>query len=161
MGFIEAVKTCFSKYFDFKGRARRSEYWWFYLFTLIGSIITSVLDAIIFGLEVGLINIVFTLAVMIPTLSAAARRLHDTNRSGWWQIFPLVSILFLIPGILMATVNGGSPPGGLSIALIVIGFIAMLVAAIFLIVWLATDGHESDNRFGVSPKYGSIYNTFS
>ena len=51
MDFMEAVKTCLSKYFDFKGRARRSEYWWFYLFTIIGSIITGIIDTIIFGVE--------------------------------------------------------------------------------------------------------------
>ena len=163
MDFMEAVKTCLSKYFDFKGRARRSEYWWFYLFTIIGSIITGIIDAIIFGVESaangGVISLIFSLAVIIPTISAAARRLHDTNRSGWWQLLPLTPLLILILAGVMIAAAGGSA-GSASAVLIVVGVIAMLATIILLIVWLATDGHKTDNRFGPSPKYGFSAGTF-
>lgn len=78
MSFMDAIKTCFSKYFDFSGRARRSEYWWFYLFVFILSLIPFV-------------NLL-TIATIIPTISAAARRLHDTDRSagGSSSRFPVV-----------------------------------------------------------------------
>ena len=84
------------KYADFKGRARRREYWQFILFYFIFAIAFGALD-FAFGLPGLLINIYF-LAMIIPTLSCAARRLHDTGRSGWWQ---LLSLLPLIGGLVL------------------------------------------------------------
>jgi len=163
MDFMEAVKTCFSKYFDFKGRARRSEYWWFYLFTIIGSVLTSIIDSVIFGLESatngGVISLIFSLAVIIPTISAAARRLHDTNRSGWWQLLPLAPLLLLVlGGAIIAGV--GESARSATIILVIGGVIAMIATVILLIVWYATDGHQNDNRFGPNPKYGFSEGTF-
>jgi uncharacterized membrane protein YhaH (DUF805 family) len=91
MTFIEAVKTCFSKYADFNGRARRSEYWWFVLAILLGSVVTSLVGDLVYA--------VFVLGTIVPSLAAAARRLHDTGRSGWLQLIvliPLVGWLILI-----------------------------------------------------------------
>jgi len=155
MGFITSIKTCFKKYFDFSGRARRSEYWWFYLFTIIGSIVLSIVDAALFGLEVAgtisPLSSLFGLAVLIPTLSAAARRLHDINRSGWFQLLPLGAFLLLIPAVLFGLAAGGgeSPIAFIFAALFVL---AIIVLAIILIVWLATDSHFGPNRFGDNPK---------
>ena len=91
MTFTEAVKTCLSKYADFKGRATRAEYWWFVLFIVLVSIATSFVSQTL--------NAVFSLAVILPSIAAAARRLHDTNRSGWWQLLnlaPLIGSIVLI-----------------------------------------------------------------
>ena len=88
MNFQESVKVCFSKYADFNGRAKRSEYWWFVLFILIVSLITSFISPVLSG--------IFSLATLIPSIAAAARRLHDTNRSGWWQLILLLPFIGLI-----------------------------------------------------------------
>lgn len=88
MTFQEAIRVCFSKYADFNGRATRSEYWWFFLFTVLVSIALSMISPLISGL--------FSLGTLLPSIAAAARRLHDTGRSGWWQLIVLVPLVGLI-----------------------------------------------------------------
>lgn len=83
MGFLEAIKTCFGKYATFSGRARRSEYWWFALLSLILSLIPVV-------------NIIYGLAAFIPGIAVCVRRLHDTGRSGWWLLLALIPVVNLI-----------------------------------------------------------------
>jgi len=122
MSFPDAVKICLSKYVDFKGRARRSEYWWFFLFTVLVSIVASILDAIL-GTDYGgstsggVINTIASLALLLPGLAVAIRRLHDTSRVGWWILIGLIPI----------------------------------VGWIILIVFYVQDSHP-DNQYGPSPK---------
>jgi uncharacterized membrane protein YhaH (DUF805 family) len=125
MNFTDAIKTCFSKFATFEGRARRSEYWWFYLFAFIGSLIPFV-------------GVVVALATIVPLIAAACRRLHDTDRSGWWQLLPVAPALL---GALIAAAIGNEMP-------LYIGAAAAILAAILLIVWLATEGTQGPNRFG-------------
>ncbi len=129
MNFMDAVKTCFSKYATFSGRAQRSEMWWFVVFLLIGSAVTGWLDTAIFGQNVvmvgdasfvytaGVLGTIFSLATLLPALAVYVRRLHDLDKSGWW---------------------------------ILIGIIP-LVGVIILIVWFASKGTAGDNRFGPDP----------
>ena len=109
MNFIEAVKVCFAKYATSNGRAVRSEYWYFTLFWAIGTIITVILDSIFFpGLVEGAytpLNMIFSLGILLPYIGVAARRLHDVNRSGWWQLIPL-TIIGIIPYIYWVTKKG-------------------------------------------------------
>ena len=93
MNFQESISTCFGKYADFSGRATRPEYWWFFLFVLLGSAAASLLGDIVAGL--------FTLATLLPSLAAGARRLHDTNRSGWWLLLLLVPLIGFIVLLVM------------------------------------------------------------
>ena len=89
MAFPDAVKICFSKYADFNGRARRSEFWWWVLFTFLLGIAASIIDAVLGTTNssgTGLIGSITNLAVLLPSLAVGARRLHDTGRSGWWQL---------------------------------------------------------------------------
>ena len=88
MMFQESIRICFAKYADFTGRASRSEYWWFFLFIILSGAIISVLSSKLAG--------VFYLATLLPSLAAATRRLHDTRRSGWWQLICLVPLVGLI-----------------------------------------------------------------
>ena len=78
-------------YGTFDGRATRSEYWYWTLFSIIFSFAAGIVDAVI-G-TVSLVSGVFWLAILVPTLAVSARRLHDIGKSGWWQL------LYLIPGI--------------------------------------------------------------
>jgi len=100
MGFQQAIAVCFSKYAVFEGRACRSEYWWFFLFNLPMHGATGLLDVAIFGGESGgLLNGLYSLAVLLPGLGVGVRRLHDTNHSGWWlliSLVPLVGFILLI-----------------------------------------------------------------
>ena len=97
--FLIAVKQ---KYADFSGRARRSEYWYFLLFYMLILIALSVVDVVMgwFSTDagVGVLSGIYTLALLIPSLSVSVRRLHDTDRSGWWL---LIGLIPLIGGIVL------------------------------------------------------------
>lgn len=117
------------KYAEFNGRARRTEYW---MFTLISMLISWTLSIVSFGFSsdsyydgdtILSLSSFYSLAVFIPSLAVAVRRLHDTNRSGWFLL------LCLIP----------------------------IVGWIILLVFLATEGQNSDNQYGKNPKE-SFYN---
>ena len=100
MPIVDAVKACLRKYADFDGRATRTEYWWFFLAVLLGSAVASVIALRVYAL--------FSLVTLLPMIAVGARRLHDTNRSGWWQLLALVPfgifvvIIFLAQGSLRA-----------------------------------------------------------
>jgi uncharacterized membrane protein YhaH (DUF805 family) len=98
MSFQDAVRTCLQqKYVDFSGRARRSEYWYFFLFTIIVGFVAGIIDSIL-GTRgtaggTGLVGAVTSLALLLPGLGVAVRRLHDTGRSGWWLLIGLIPIV--------------------------------------------------------------------
>ena len=98
MDFQESIKQCFQKYADFNGRAKRPEYWWFALFCFI---VALMLDAASSGL-----SILFSLGTLLPSLAVGTRRLHDSNKSGWFQLLWLVPILGWIPLIYFLAQEG-------------------------------------------------------
>lgn len=96
MNLQEAVQSVLSQYAGFSGRARRSEYWFWTLATVLASIVAGIIDAII-GAQI--VQLLLGLAVLVPGIAVGARRLHDTGRSGWWQllgIIPIVGWIILI-----------------------------------------------------------------
>ncbi len=100
MSFFEAVASCFSKYAQFSGRASRAEYWWFMLFLLLASVLLNQLVMSFFGAgAAGVVSFLFTLAMLLPTIAVTARRLHDMNHSGWWQLLALTGIGGLVLAI--------------------------------------------------------------
>ena len=122
MGFSEAVRTVLNKYATFEGRARRSEYWYFTLLSVILSIAAQVIGG--GGRNGGLITLLLlgvlclvSLALLIPGIAVSVRRLHDTGRSGW---FLLIALIPLVGGILLR-------------------------------VWMCSRGTEGPNRFGADP----------
>jgi uncharacterized membrane protein YhaH (DUF805 family) len=132
MSMVDAVKSVFSKYATFSGRARRAEYWWYYLAM---GIVGTVLSAIIMPIAISSIDTttgeigagyfgamaplsIVGLAVLLPTLAVTVRRLHDTGRSGFW---------------------------------IFISFVP-LAGPIILLVFLATEGTPGENQYGPNPK---------
>jgi uncharacterized membrane protein YhaH (DUF805 family) len=141
MTFQESIKTCLSKYVTWKGRASRSEFWFFMLFAVLCAIVASLVDSILgtsiktvnplTGLEqsagYGYVYMLVALGLFLPNLSVMVRRLHDTGRSGWWYW------IVLIP----------------------------LVGAILLIVWFATKGTTGDNEYGADPLGGDLSATFA
>ena len=100
MRFQESIRVCFTKYADFNGRAGRPEYWWFALFIIVTSLVMSKLSPTLGG--------VFSLATLLPSIAAAARRLHDTNRSGWWQLIALVPLVGIIVLVVFLAQDGRS-----------------------------------------------------
>ena len=91
MNFAEAVKICFTKYADFKGCASRPEFWWWILFTSIAAMVLRSVSSNLSAL--------FSLATFLPSIAVTARRLHDIDRTGWWQLLyflPIVGWIVLI-----------------------------------------------------------------
>ncbi|MDE5749315.1 MAG: DUF805 domain-containing protein [Duncaniella sp.] len=90
--FGEAVRKCLqANYCNFSGRASRSEYWWFCLFTFIAGLVFGFIS--VFSENLGaILNWIFTLAVLLPSLGVSVRRLHDVGRSGWWLLLCLTGI---------------------------------------------------------------------
>lgn len=141
MGFGEAVSTCFRKYATFQGRARRSEFWFFYLFMfIVNGILGTILAVAImtgptreeivngvkqtvpngfsaFGMIMLIIAIAWTLATVLPLLGVQVRRLHDADHSGWWWWINLVCFGWIV-----------------------------------LLVFWVTEGTRGANRFGPDPK---------
>ena len=111
MTFVESIKTCFSKYANFDGQASRSEYWWFALFNIL----------VTFGFELVIdrnslnnsssqdaaevINLIVRLVLFLPTIAVTTRRLHDVNKSGWWQLISF-TVIGLIPLFVWLATEG-------------------------------------------------------
>ena len=93
MNFGEAISSVFSKYATFSGRARRSEYWYFYLFNLMVSIVISFIPFV--NMLAGL----WSLVILIPSIAVTVRRFHDTGKSGWWYIVMILPGISHCPGI--------------------------------------------------------------
>ena len=101
MTFGKSISTCFSKYADFSGRASRSEFWWWALFVCLATAACSIVSE--------MLSAVFSLAVLLPYLAVGARRLHDTDRSGWLQLLALIPLIgFII--LLVWFVQEGKEP---------------------------------------------------
>lgn len=101
MTFGESISTCFSKYAAFDGRASRSEYWWWFLFTFLVSLATGMVSEMVSGL--------FSLGVLLPSLAVGARRLHDTDRSAWFLLLWFVPLIGWIILIVWAIQEGKEP----------------------------------------------------
>ncbi len=103
--YLEVLK----KYAVFDGRAQRAEYWYFALFSIIISIVLVIVDGATgsFNEETGfgLLSGIYTLAILIPTIAVGVRRLHDTNRSGWWILIGLIPIIGFIILIVLFVID--------------------------------------------------------
>jgi len=99
MGFAEAIKSFWSNYATFKGRARRSEYWFIQLFLIITNVAVGAIDLALMNGDVdrfiangggGIVGLVWILVTIVPALAVLVRRLHDTGKSGWWVLMGFV-----------------------------------------------------------------------
>ena len=127
MNFGTALKAFWSNYTNFKGRARRSEYWFIQLFLVATNIAVAVIDLALMNGDVerfiangggGIVGLIWIFATIVPALAVLIRRLHDTNRSGWWALIGLVP----------------------------------LAGAIVLLVFTVEDSNKGENKYGASSK---------
>lgn len=155
MGFGEAISICFKKYVDFSGRARRSEYWWFMLFTFLVSLVTCGIGGLV---------------CLLPSYAVQCRRLHDTNRSGWWigtnlilsavmmglyitAIFSLYGTAYSFRYNSDAMANALIASGGVWFVVISILGLVCTVLSIVIFVFTLLDSDRGTNKYGPSPKY--------
>lgn len=102
MTFQESIRVCLSKYADFSGTASRAEYWWFVLFLgLAGAVAYEVARTY---------ATIFFLVTLLPLLAAGTRRLQDTGRSGWWQLFGFVPAAGIIVLVVLLVQEGKKQP---------------------------------------------------
>ena len=122
MNFLNAVKSYFVRWNDFKTRSSRSEYWWATLFSVLGSLALELLNVAIASnppaliLTISILVLIFLIFMMIASLALAVRRFHDLDKSGWWYL-----LVFTIIGIIPLT------------------------------IWFCSKGTEGENRFGENP----------
>ena len=120
--YLEVLK----KYAVFGGRSRRKEYWYFFLFNILISIVLMIIDGLTGTLSLeagmGLLGGIYALAVLIPGIAVTVRRLHDTNHSGWWLLIVLVP----------------------------------LIGAIVMLVFMVKDSQPGENQHGPSPKATAV-----
>lgn len=113
---------CLKQYADFKGRARRKEYWLFFLFNILISFLLGLIDGLLGWADtemgIGLLGGLYSLGVLVPGVAVCVRRLHDVGKSGWNYL------LVLIP----------------------------IAGAIVLLVWFCTEGEKGSNEWGENPK---------
>lgn len=111
MSIDDAVEVCLRKYAVFSGRARRSEYWWFVVFTSVIATFASIFD-VIFGTQfgrTGLIQVLATLALLLPSLAVGVRRMHDVDQSGWWLLLLIIPVLGALILMLVFFVRDSGP----------------------------------------------------
>ena len=173
MTFGDAVGEGIFNYSYFGQRAARAEYWWWVLFSIICTFGAIVLDSLIFAgwngpqfwyVVGGPFYIVVALALFLPSLSVTVRRLHDTNKSGWWLLFPYgtMFIFFILAFNLIhqsilattATVGGRAVNNatafslGVSANLFLAVGILMLIFFIILLVFMLLPGNPGNNKYG-------------
>lgn len=176
--------TPLKKYAQFSGRAPRAEFWWFMLLCLIGYMVTyfmligSIGGMMVAGTEpnadilgalgvAGILFVLIWLALIIPTIAVQARRLHDTNRSGWWLggFYLLYGLYFVmlfgsLGSAMVAGADGAAGPsaatGGMLIGTGILG-IVLFVYMIVLIVFYCLPGTPGQNDYGADP-YGAHEN---
>ena len=147
MSFFESIRACFLNFADFKGRARRSEYWWFQLFLVILMIVFMAVDTMVLNYTLDdtftpLLS-VFEVLTFLPALSVTTRRLHDVGMSGWYQL-PMWSLyLTYLEGIISPLSQKW--------------FLLIWGAVFIYVLWLTLakltkDSHSDTNKYGVNPK---------
>ena len=161
MGFGDAIQTCLRKYVTFGGRARRSEYWYFYLFNILVGIVAGILDAILTGATghsfqgSGPIAGLAQIALFLPSLAAMVRRLHDTNHSGWLVLgffaYLIVAIVVFVIGFTNLQTGAVGVGSGIAVLAVVL-LLGLLGFAVYLFVLLVLNGTPGENAYGADPK---------
>lgn len=182
MGFMEAVKTCLRKYFDFKGRARRSELWWFVLFAFLCSwgvsfIVSSVMQAMDLDYSVILggtliVSGIMSLVFLFPMLAAFTRRLHDMGRSGWWvAVFAVLILLYYAsyaivmwpirdqmdfgndPYAMLDLITNAVQASPVAATIMSFGSLPTFILGFVIFIFSLFDSKWGENKYGPSPKY--------
>jgi uncharacterized membrane protein YhaH (DUF805 family) len=154
MSFGDAIRVCFEKYATFSGRARRAEYWWFYLFTIIVRFGTGILDGIAAGgTKVQPFSAIAGLALLVPWLAVWTRRMHDTGRSGFWVLGFCIAIFALIIGIVAGVgIEAETHQEGAAVMAGICG-LGIVGVMIWAIVMVCLDGQRGPNQYGPDPLY--------
>jgi uncharacterized membrane protein YhaH (DUF805 family) len=157
-----AKRPILEKYADFTGRAPRAEFWWYALALIVAGLVVHIVESIL-GLShmifyiFGPLSLLFRLATIVPSLAVTVRRLHDTDRPGWWVLLPLIPELLMMVTAAM-TAGAVAAGGGIGAAVgggLLTGLIALVAfaGAVVLIIFCAMPSQSGTNQYGPNP-YG-------
>lgn len=156
MAIVAATRACLRKYFVFSGRASRSEYWYFVLFCVLASLATGVVDGVVFNsISDGPLNTIFSLATLIPLLSAGWRRMHDTGRSGLYLLYPLIATVGVVSyiGFLSGMEETlGEVVTRFGAIVLVFAFFVLTISPLIVLFWLTRPTAPGPNRYGPEPQ---------
>lgn len=168
MDFGTSVKTCLKKYVVFSGRAPRSEYWWFALFSALVGVVASVIDATVLGISplragsgIGTAQLV-GLALFLPSIAVMVRRFHDTGKSGWWFFICLLFavVLFfvfsLILGIvaasfilsMQASLTNPATASATFTQMFCLGLVTIFICYLPYLYFMAKPSQKGSNQYG-------------
>ncbi|WP_425078946.1 DUF805 domain-containing protein [Ruegeria denitrificans] len=175
MTFSDAIRTCFAKFFTFSGRASRPEYWFFFLFILIWSIIAGIIDVQFFT-QVAVtetetsksiaatsnqpVQRIVSLIVFFPHLAVAFRRMHDTGRSGIYALLPILlilgaaAVLFFGIGLASSFQHGGNLDilfTRATLLVVVPTLLVLLISPLLVLWWLTRPSQPGTNQYGPNP----------
>ncbi|MCA0929928.1 DUF805 domain-containing protein [Ruegeria profundi] len=175
MTFGEAVKTCFSKFFTFSGRASRPEYWFFFLFIVIWNIIAGIIDWQFFtqvattetetstsvtATSSQPVQSIVSLIVFFPHLAVAWRRMHDTGRSGLYALLPILlilgagAVLFFGIGLASSFQHGGNLDilfTRATLLIVIPTLLILFVSPLLVLWWLTRPSQQGTNQYGPNP----------
>ena len=149
MTFTESIKTVvFKKYATFKGRASRSEYWWYSLFASLISLLGAVIASTLYGdpSELTLFDIVWLL-IFLPGLAVGIRRLHDVNKSGWWLLYPWL-------GLILVPIASLFDDTSLMDSMVVISFSLMTLGYLYVLYLAIKKSDSGENQHWKNPVEG-------
>ncbi len=166
------------RYAEFSGRSRRMEYWMFQVFMFLVYMAMVVLMMVVGGgalmaagdpstvaaaggaaMIIFALYGLFALAMFIPSLAVSVRRLHDTNRSGWWILAPIAGYVIMVVGGLMAAASPDNP--GFGGVLAIVGIVAVLGLGLTLLVFMFLEGTRGPNNYGPDPKGEALDQVFA
>ena len=148
MNFQRAIKVCMvEKPFNWKDRASRSEFWWFYLFTILLNIPLSILTYLSTIGEI--LNLIASAAISWLIWMVTIRRLHDTNKSGWYSVIPFAALLVMV--LLALIFSDAFEDEAAAVGLVVVLIVGWIAVLIYMIVLLVQPGPVGPNRFGPDP----------
>lgn len=144
---FEYFKLVFKKYAQFNGRSTRSEYWYFVLFSGIISLVLSIIFEFL--------STLFTLLILIPSLSVQVRRLHDVGRSGWLVLVSFIIVIsfgFSVTSYISSLLVSPSSPS----TLVLVSLLIVLLWSVYMLFLMVSDSQPGANKYGPNPKESSI-----
>lgn len=167
MSFTDSIYACITKYVTFSGRASRSEFWWFFLFVILLVAVCSVIDQQVFGPgedpedPTQVFALIAQLITLLPLLAVGWRRMHDTGRSGWYLLLPMLVSFATMAGLMLGVFAFGgleqvvSDPDALRGPAAFLGLTGMIVAGvvqfvlgILILWWLTRPSDPTANQYG-------------
>lgn len=159
MTFTDAVRSGFQNAFDFSGRSRRPEYWWFFLFVFAGAFVLALIQAAL-GMTGNWLVRLFQLATFVPFLAVGWRRLQDTGRPGWYLVVPVVIVV--VSSLMVGSLSASLMQGGMGhmhagrmqgqAGIVALWAVAQFIAGIVIIWWMTRRSQRGENQFGPEPR---------